>query len=197
MPAPKGPTRTGFRIGSEDEDGDDAAPGAGAARAGRQENQQHLTAAAERISSKQRRDAGLRLPGFTSMASEKHNSSHGGEAAHKEGDANGSDSDGDERYYQPGADPETPNIAESAQQLRRSLSVHGLSELANMPPSQIRKQVGSKLWRPQDEQVRVPSDWERLAVHVVRGGVRSFNLAFTLRGSVMIVFALIRALRTK
>jgi hypothetical protein len=93
--------------------------------------------------------------------------------------------------------PQTPTIAESAQQLRRSLSVHGLHELANMPPAQIRRQVGSKIWRSQDEVVKMPSDWERLAVHLIRSGLRSFNLAFMLRGSVMLVFALIRAIRTK
>lgn len=95
------------------------------------------------------------------------------------------------------SDPQTPNLAESAQQLRRSLSVHGLHELANMPPGELRKSVGSKIWRPQDEQAKVPSDWERLAVHVLRGGLRSFNLAFMLRGSIMALFVLIRTLRSK
>lgn len=127
-----------------------------------------------------RRDPGHRLPKFTSIPSQPD----------KEGSS-------DDESWHPGSGPQTPNIIESAQQLRRSLSVHGLHELANMPPAELRKSVGKKIWRPQDEEVRMPSDWERLVVHVLRGGARGFNLAFMLRGSVMILFALIRAIRTK
>jgi hypothetical protein len=126
-----------------------------------------------------RRDPGLKLPKFTSIPSE----------TEKE------DSDDDEAWH-PSSGLQTPNISESAQHLRRSLSVHGLHELANMPPSELRKSVGNKIWRPHDEEARLPNDWERLAVHVLRGGIRGFNMAFMLRGSVMIVFALIRAIRT-
>ncbi|KAI3480661.1 hypothetical protein L1887_57138 [Cichorium endivia] len=66
-----------------------------------------------------------------------------------------------------------------------------------MPRSQIRKSVGNKVWRPQDEEARIPSDWERLAVHVVRGGLRAGNLAFALRATLMLVLELIKSLRTK
>lgn len=128
------------------------------------------------------RDPGLRLPAFTAVNPTK---------------SNEEDDEEDEEHEQWADHPSTPNIAESAQQLRRSLSVHGLHELANMPPAQLRRSVGNKIWRPQDEVAKMPSDWERLAVHVVRGGLRSFNLAFMLRGSVMLVFTLIRALRSK
>ncbi|MCO5589663.1 hypothetical protein L7F22_043631 [Adiantum nelumboides] len=133
------------------------------------------------------RDPGLRLPAFTSMNRTK------------DGEELVSESEDEQSAFNRWSkdQPLTPNIAESAQQLRRSLSVHGLHELANMPPKQLRSAVGSKIWRPHDEVAKIPSDWERLAVHVVRGGLRSFNLAFMLRGSVMVVFALIRALRTK
>lgn len=124
-----------------------------------------------------RRDPPPRLPKFTTIPD--------------------SAADSEEDDWHPNSGPQTPNIIESAQQLRRSLSVHGLHELANMPPNELRKSVGKKIWRPQDEEVRMPTDWERLAVHVVRGGIRGFNLAFMLRGSVMIVFALIKAIRTK
>jgi hypothetical protein len=128
-----------------------------------------------------RRDPAPRLPKFTAIPNRE----------------DGQDSDDDDETWHPSSGPQTPNISESAQNLRRSLSVHGLHELANMPSSELRKSVGKKIWRPQDEEVRVPSDWERLAVHVTRGGIRGFNLAFMLRGSVMILFALIRAFRTK
>ncbi|PWN94424.1 hypothetical protein FA10DRAFT_291704 [Acaromyces ingoldii] len=133
-------------------------------------------------------------------------------AASKEKNGNEGDDEGgteDEYYYDDDDDgeeeekrrlrsgPQTPNISESAKQLRRSLSVQALQDLAHMPPGQLRKSVGQKIWRPQDEEARIPGDWERLAVHVFRGGMRGFNLAFMLRGSVMLVFALIRAIRTK
>ena len=89
--------------------------------------------------------------------------------------------------------PTTPNIAESAQQLRRSLSVSGLAQLANNPDGGIKR----KIWRPENEETKEPGDWERLAVHVFRGGFRAATVAFGLRGSVMLVFALIRLLRTR
>ncbi|PWN52354.1 hypothetical protein IE53DRAFT_4089 [Violaceomyces palustris] len=106
------------------------------------------------------------------------------------------DSDVEARWGTPSG-PTTPNIAETAQQLRRSLSVASLHDLANMPPSQIRKSVGNKVWRPQDEEARVPGDWERLVVHVVRGGIRAGNLAFSLRATLSLVLEIIKAIRTK
>ncbi|UZJ51618.1 hypothetical protein CBS101457_000938 [Exobasidium rhododendri] len=129
-----------------------------------------------------RRDPNLRLPKFTSMPS---------------GAEDGNVEEEEEEVWHPSTGSQTPTFSESAQHLRRSLSVHGLHELATMPPSELRKSVGKKIWRPHDEEVRMPNDWERLAVHVFRGGVRGFNMAFMLRGSVMIVFALIRAIRSQ
>lgn len=133
------------------------------------------------ILSPPRREPQQRLPKFTSIPDP----------------SQGESSEDDESRWHPTSGPQTPSISESAQQLRRSLSVQGLQHLANMPPSELRRSVGKKIWRPENEEARMPSDWERLAVHVVRGGVRGFNLAFMLRGCVMILFALIRAVRTK
>lgn len=98
---------------------------------------------------------------------------------------------------QPTSGSTTPNIAETASQIRRSLSVSGLSELAHLPPGQLRKNVGKKIWRPQDEEARIPGDWERLMVHVVRAGIRAGTLAFGLRATVSLVFTLLKGLRTK
>ena len=99
--------------------------------------------------------------------------------------------------FQAASGPTTPNISETAAQLRRSLSVTGLQDLAHMPRSEIRKSVGSKVWRPHDEEARIPSDWERLAVHVVRGGLRAGNLAFALRATLMLVLELVKSLQKK
>lgn len=125
-----------------------------------------------------RRDPGLRLGGFTQLQTDVPDSD---------------DSADEEGNWRTPKGPMTPNIAETAQQLRRSLSVHGLHELANMPASTLR----SKVWRPQDEEARIPSDWERLAVHVVKGGIRSWLFTLSFRGTVMILFALIKAFRSK
>lgn len=95
-----------------------------------------------------------------------------------------------ERYK---SQPSTPNLADTAHQIRRSLSIAGLSQLASDQSGGIKH----KLWRPANEEPREPDDWERLAVHVVRGGLRAGLTSFGLRGSVMLVFALIRLLRTR
>jgi hypothetical protein len=66
-----------------------------------------------------------------------------------------------------------------------------------MPPKEIRRSVGNKVWRPHDEIAKLPGDWERLAVHVFRGGVRAWNLAYGLRATIMLVLALIKGLRSR
>ncbi|CAD6930523.1 unnamed protein product [Tilletia controversa] len=114
-----------------------------------------------------------------------------------DGDA---DADGDEEedsWTKYASGEQTPNISEAAEKIRRSLSVASLHDLAHMKPKEIRKQVASKVWRAQDEQVRIPTDWERLAVHVVRGAIRAGNLAFSLRATMTLVLGLIKALRTR
>ncbi|KAE8182437.1 hypothetical protein CF336_g8312 [Tilletia laevis] len=98
-------------------------------------------------------------------------------------------------FFQPSGE-QTPNISEAAEKIRRSLSVASLHDLAHMKPKELRKQIASKVWRAQDEQVRIPTDWERLAVHVVRGTIRAGNLAFSLRATMTLVLGLIKALRT-
>jgi len=139
-----------------------------------------------------RRDPGLRLGGFTQLD----NSSRPGGEAEDENDEDANDEDSWRRYAS-GQGSQTPNISEAAEKIRRSLSVASLHDLAHMKPKEIRKQVTSKVWRSQDEQVRVPTDWERLAVHVARGAIRAGNLAFSLRLTMTLVLGLIKALRTR
>ncbi|TKY85025.1 hypothetical protein EX895_006105 [Sporisorium graminicola] len=114
-------------------------------------------------------------------------------------DQDDSDSDSADEFarWQASSGPTTPNISETAAQLRRSLSVTALQELAHTPRSQIRKSAVNKVWRPQDEVARIPSDWERLAVHVARGGLRAGNLAFALRATLMLVLELVKSMRTR
>ncbi|KAK0525365.1 hypothetical protein OC835_005630 [Tilletia horrida] len=131
-----------------------------------------------------RRDPGLRLGGFTQL-------DNGGQAV------NPDDEDDEDAWKQYAHGEQTPNISEAAEKIRRSLSVASLHDLAHMKPKEIRKQVTSKVWRAQDEQVRMPSDWERLAVHVARGAIRAGNLAFSLRVTMTLVLGLIKALRTR
>ena len=115
----------------------------------------------------------------------------------RDGDDSESDSADEYARWKASSGPTTPNLSETAAQLRRSLSVTGLQELAHTPRSQIRKSAVNKVWRPQDEVARIPSDWERLAVHVVRGGLRAGNLAFALRATLMLVLELVKSLRTR
>lgn len=143
-----------------------------------------------------KRDPHLRLPAFTSMTSLGTGKGTNG----NEGDTeynSGEDDDDPDAFYAADSTPQTPNISETAQQLRRSLSVHGLHQLSSMPPQEIRKSVSNKVWRPHDEEIKLPNDWERLSVHVFRGGLRAFNLAFGLRGTLMLVLALIKGLRKR
>ncbi|EPQ31596.1 uncharacterized protein PFL1_00929 [Pseudozyma flocculosa PF-1] len=140
----------------------------------------------------QRRNPGLRLPRMTKVS--RRAGANDGDAAPSDDD---DDDDDDFARWKAASGPTTPNLSETAAQLKRSLSVTGLQDLAHMPPGQLRKQVGSKVWRPQDEEARMPGDWERLLVHVVRGGLRAGNLAFALRATLMLVLELIKAIRTK
>ncbi|CAO1623830.1 unnamed protein product [Parajaminaea phylloscopi] len=145
------------------------------------------------------RDPQLRLPPFTSITSHsrRKNEATEGDGGHGHGTDDEDVDDGVEAFFAAASTPQTPNISETAQQLRRSLSVHGLHQLSSMPPDQLRKSVSNKVWRPHDEQAKLPGDWERLAVHVLRGGMRAFNLAFGLRGTIMLVLALIKGIRKR
>lgn len=90
----------------------------------------------------------------------------------------------------------TPNVSETLENLKRSLSFSTLHELSTKPTSEMRHQIQNKLWRPKDEEARIPNDWERLIVHVLRAGGRAFVLAYGLRGSMTFIFALIKLLRS-
>ncbi|CEH17343.1 Uncharacterized conserved protein [Ceraceosorus bombacis] len=134
-----------------------------------------LTPPSKSLTTGRRPDPGLRLGGFTQLDTDIPDSD--------------SDEEGQERWK---SGPTTPSIAETAAQLRRSLSVHGLHELAQNPA-----QIRHKLWRPADDPAHVPHDYERVIVHSFRGGLRALLFAFGCRGTVMLLFALVKAFRTK
>ncbi|CAO1637222.1 unnamed protein product [Jaminaea pallidilutea] len=146
-----------------------------------------------------KRDFHLRLPHFTTISSSKRAGGQNGDDANRSdvADSDTDEEDGQAFFHASNSTPQTPNISEAAQQLRRSLSVHGLHQLSSMPPQELRRSVGSKVWRPHDEQAKLPGDWDRLAVHVFRGGSRAFNLAFGLRATLMLVLALVKGLRKR
>ncbi len=137
------------------------------------------------------RKTGASVPHFTSLKSEKRPRFGGDDADDEEDDEE--DADPETRWLRYRSGPTTPNIAETARELRRNLSVSGLAQLANGPDGGIKR----KLWRPEGEPTKEPGDWERLAVHVARGGLRAATVSFGLRGTVMLVFALIKFIRTR
>ncbi|WFC99264.1 hypothetical protein MYAM1_002008 [Malassezia yamatoensis] len=91
----------------------------------------------------------------------------------------------------------TPNLSETMENLKRSLSISALHEMSTKPSAEMRRNIQNKLWRPKDEEMRIPTDWERLMVYVLRVGARTFVLSYGLRGSMSMLFALIKMLRSR
>lgn len=115
-------------------------------------------------------------------------------------DAAGDDDDEDEEiaaWRNLASGPTTPNITETVESLKRTLSISGIQELVNRPPAEMRRSIQNKLWRPSNEKARMPHDWERLVVHVVRAGARAFVLAYGLRSLVSFLLALISSVRSR
>lgn len=91
----------------------------------------------------------------------------------------------------------TPNLSEAVDQIKRSLSISALQEMSAKPSKEVRRSIQNKLWRPHDDEARLPSDWERLIVHVFRAGSRAFMLSYGLRSTISFLVVLIKALRTR
>jgi len=86
--------------------------------------------------------------------------------------------------------PATPSIEETANALRRTLSVKGLSSLDA-------KAVTERLWRGKNYAERRPRDLDALIAWTVRGGLRSFLLAYTFRAGFNLIFAIFSSFRKK
>lgn len=91
----------------------------------------------------------------------------------------------------------TPNLSEAVDQIKRSLSITALQDLSAKTPSEVGRSIQKTLWRPHDDEARIPSDWERLLVHVIRAGSRSFMLSYGLRSTFTFIITLIKSLRRR
>lgn len=107
-----------------------------------------------------------------------------------------SDTDSERDYELPDS-ASTPNLIEAMDHIKRSMSFKSFQELSARPSSEVRRRIQKKLWRPQDDETKIPNDWERLMVHVIRGASRAFTLAYGIRSSIQFLFVLIKALRTR
>ena len=91
----------------------------------------------------------------------------------------------------------TPNLQETVDMFRRSMSFSILQEMSGRPPAEVRRSIQNKLWRPKDEEMRLPTDWERLLVYVVRAGGRAFMLSYGLRSVTSFLLTLIKVMRSR
>ncbi|KAK4685278.1 hypothetical protein P7C73_g4880, partial [Tremellales sp. Uapishka_1] len=99
------------------------------------------------------------------------------------------------------SDPGTPNLLETADQIRRTLSLANLDSLLliSQNPSGEREklmaEVKDLVWRGSDERKLFPQDGERASVLAIKRGLRSFILAFSVRAGVSVLLLLLRTLR--
>ncbi|WFD06394.1 hypothetical protein MVES1_001739 [Malassezia vespertilionis] len=92
---------------------------------------------------------------------------------------------------------QTPNLSETMETLKRTLSFSGIQEMSGQSRAEVRRKIQNKVWRPKDEEARIPNDWERLLVHVVRAGARAFMLSYGLRSMMTFLLTLVKALRSR
>jgi len=126
----------------------------------------------------------------------------------------GAEEDGDEwigdGWHGLRSDPGTPNISETAAQIRRTLSLASLSQLnstlstLSADPSTrlellttVTSSTKSLVWRGPREPRKLPSDAERALVLALRRAVRSGLLAWAVRSGVGLVLALVGAVRRR
>ncbi|KAL0255686.1 hypothetical protein I308_100493 [Cryptococcus tetragattii IND107] len=106
------------------------------------------------------------------------------------------------RYHQ--SDPGTPNFQETADQIRRTLSLASVDSLLLLSVNQSERtkflaevsRAGRGLvWRDESEQCLLPQDNERAIVLALKRGLRSFILAFSVRSGINVLLLLFRLLR--
>ncbi|BEJ17573.1 hypothetical protein CspHIS471_0609740 [Cutaneotrichosporon sp. HIS471] len=100
--------------------------------------------------------------------------------------------------------PPTPNLSETADQIRRTISLASLDHLLLLRHDQEeRARVVSELsragrglvWRSQDDKQQYPDDAERSLILALKRGLRSFILAFSVRAGVNVLIVLFRILK--
>ncbi|CAD6569098.1 MAG: hypothetical protein TREMPRED_005046 [Tremellales sp. Tagirdzhanova-0007] len=105
------------------------------------------------------------------------------------------------------SDPGTPNLQETADQIRRTLSLASLDHLQLVTANQAGERdrliaqmfgAGKELvWRDEDEKRLLPRDSERSLILALKRGMRSFLLAFSVRAGVNVLLLLFRTYRRR
>ncbi|WVQ96654.1 hypothetical protein IAU59_003760 [Kwoniella sp. CBS 9459] len=105
------------------------------------------------------------------------------------------------------SDPGTPNLSETADQIRRTLSLASLDSLLLLSTNhsgerdKLIKEVSRAgkdlVWRDKDEKKVLPRDSERAGILAAKRGLRSFLLAFSVRAGVNVLLTLFRNIRSK
>ncbi|WVF69152.1 hypothetical protein IAT40_003927 [Kwoniella sp. CBS 6097] len=105
------------------------------------------------------------------------------------------------------SDPGTPNLSETADQIRRTLSLASLDSLLLLSTNhagerdKLIKEVSRAgkdlVWRDKDEKKVLPRDSERAGILAAKRGLRSFLLAFSVRAGVNVLITLFRNIRSK
>ncbi|CAK9784219.1 unnamed protein product [Cutaneotrichosporon oleaginosum] len=100
--------------------------------------------------------------------------------------------------------PPTPNLSETADQIRRTISLASLDHLLLLRNDQEERarvvseisRAGRELvWRSKDEKRLYPDDAERSLILALKRGLRSFILAFSVRAGVNVLIVLFRVLK--
>ncbi|OCF43564.1 hypothetical protein I317_02582 [Kwoniella heveanensis CBS 569] len=105
------------------------------------------------------------------------------------------------------SDPGTPNLSETADQIRRTLSLASLDSLLLLSTNhsgereklikEVSKAGKDLVWRDKDEKKVLPRDSERAGILAAKRGLRSFLLAFSVRAGVNVLLTLFRNIRSK
>lgn len=105
------------------------------------------------------------------------------------------------------SDPGTPNLQETADQIRRTLSLASLDTLMTLSANtsgernRLLKEVSRAgrdlVWRDKDDKKVFPRDTERALVLAARRALRSFILAFSVRSGVNVLLLLFGTLRRR
>ncbi|KAI9632051.1 uncharacterized protein MKK02DRAFT_21065 [Dioszegia hungarica] len=100
------------------------------------------------------------------------------------------------------SDPGTPNLAETADQIKRTLSLARLDTLLQANErdrllAEVSRAGLELVWRNKDAKKLYPRDPERAGILALKRGLRSFLLAFSVRAGVNVLLLLFRTLRRK
>ncbi|KAK8858599.1 hypothetical protein IAR55_002828 [Kwoniella newhampshirensis] len=104
------------------------------------------------------------------------------------------------------SEPGTPNLSETADQIRRTLSLASLDSLVLLSQqseerakllAEVSRASRELVWRDETEKKALPRDSERASILALKRGLRSFLLAFSVRAGVNVLLVLFRHIRRK